>query len=250
VELFSYGYGISVYDTNCGSNESAAGAGIARFASGFLVSDQVNLPPHGPYRGGEFSFVNWGANGERMICGDSGGPDYINWPVVSGLADTHLAGVHSGITWETPGNPGTGTSAFSGAWISQVVDGLYVYPASTGWNMKYGSNYTLTLGGTASPHFIYSNTYQRIYVDYDDYTMCLQKKSSNSQAELALCSGSAAQKWEVTSANRIRNPTNNTCLTENGSQVVVNTCVSSTASLSARKKQTWMFAGRPYDVEG
>jgi len=242
----SYGYGINTADSNCHNNDSTAGAGRARYATGFTINAASDWPSNSPiFSGGSYSFPNNGTNGARLMCGDSGGPDAVSWPKTDPIT-RHIAGVHSSANLT---GTGPATSNFSGSWISNTVGGLYLYPSSTGANMGFDSSFALRLAQNIGPHFVYSDKLSRVSVDFVEETRCVQKNPSGTQAMLEFCNGSAAQQWQVTSENRIRNPNDNTCLAESGNAVVVQTCASPTALLATRRKQTWTWRGRPFDPE-
>lgn len=237
------GYGVSNLDTSCNTDYDQTGAGIARYAAGFTVDSATGFT-----YGGAFTYPNTSAGAQaHIICGDSGGMDMTTWPRSDPQYSTQI-GVHSSV--DAPIGTGDAHDTFSGSWVSNIIDGIYLFQVGVGnvsWN---SSNFNLVFGPTAFPDFIYIEQQQLLAVDFGDYSMCVQKRSStDNHAMLALCNQSAAQLWQVTADNRIRNPSTNTCLQPSGSSVIVTACVASNAPLAARRAQTWYWGGTPFTTD-
>jgi hypothetical protein len=233
------GYGVSDNDTNCQSDDDSSGAGVARFASGFTVNTASSFASGG----GTFGYLDSSKPaGARAMCGDSGGADYAGWPKSDPRVNT-LLGVHSTAIVNGTGNV---MDTSSGSWVSEELDGLYLFQWAGG-NVRWDSSFNLTLTtGSSGPFFIYDELRRTVSVDFGDSAMCLQKRSSSdAHAILATCNGSTAQKWQVTADNRIRNPSTNTCLQANGTSIVVSACVAGSTS-SASRLQTWYWRGSPF----
>jgi Ricin-type beta-trefoil lectin domain len=231
------GYGVSDNDTGCQSDTDSSGAGIARYATGFTVNTATSFAAGG----GSFAYLDSSTpGGARVTCGDSGGGDYTPWPKSDPIVQT-LIGVHSVAVVSGSGNAG---DTFSGAWVSDILDGLYLFQWGGG-NVDWDSTFNLTVGLGAGPFFIYGEQQQSVFVDFGDFSMCVQKRSRrDNHAMLATCNGSAGQKWQVTADNRIRNPSTNTCLQASGTSILVRTCVAGGTSATSRL-QTWYWRGSP-----
>src|SRR5207247_953281 len=113
-QTFSYGYGINVDDPNCFDNASSTtGAGVARFGGTFKILSGQRVGGAGSYDLENSDFV-----GQKVICGDSGGPDIMPLGPPSNVW-YHLLGVHS-----------LGTSILSNTvpslWFQTQLGGLFV----------------------------------------------------------------------------------------------------------------------------
>jgi hypothetical protein len=240
--LTATGYGVSNLDSSCDTDYDQTGAGIARYAGGFTINSGTSYTAGG----GALTFANSSAGAQaHVICGDSGGMDLANWPLSDPQFGTQV-GVHSSVA--VPVGTGNANDTYSGGWVSNILDGIYVFQLGVG-NWTWDSNHNLVLGAAAFPYFIYTEQTQTVWVDIDDGDLCLQKRSStDNHAMFSLCNQSAAQKWQVTADNRIQNPSTNTCLQASGSSVIVTTCAASNAPLATRRAQTWYWSGSPDDL--
>lgn len=100
--LTAFGYGLTQFFTNptCNSNAGhslTTGAGTARSAGPFVVTEGTNVGP----QDASYRYPNPNASGQRLTCGDSGGPDFANlgagpFPWEAGW--DIVLGVHTGDT--------------------------------------------------------------------------------------------------------------------------------------------------------
>jgi hypothetical protein len=124
--FYAFGYGISTFDTNCynhSQNTVTTGAGTARLGGPFTAV-QGSAPFAERLAGGFYRYVN--SNGgnppQSIICGDSGGPDFI--PLAGAW---QILGVHSTGTL-APSELAGSTAA--GRWVQESIGGLYLTPDS------------------------------------------------------------------------------------------------------------------------
>jgi hypothetical protein len=228
----AFGYGINVADWNCDADRSIVGAGIARRTQGFTrtsaFSDTASISWYGSYAQPS------SANG-TVICGDSGGPDFVTSEFDDNASIDQLVGVHS------TGSSTDLDSAGPSFWLQTTLGGTLLGVMGTASTLSRPLNqHTVSLQASSTTTWIYNWNTAQIYdpsqedVDQD---WCLDLSGSTVTANLCN-STKTSQHWYPDSMTRIRNgSTTGKCMTAptSGSTITVATC----ADLPTR--QGWYF---------
>ena len=221
--FIAYGYGINVVDGNCPTDNSTAGAGIARSGSPFTVTGFEN------FVGGEptlYKYSNMNGAGQVVTCGDSGGPDEVGFGPIAGPKKTHVLGVHAtGV-----GSPATSTTF--GKSLQDALLGLYLSAMNIGTATGTGA---MNLGADASGNlmFVSATDQHSLRVTYSVPTHVITAQViGNVPGPGAGCLGTvlgaqnvtvpafkacdtsdASQKWTIDPSMHIRNDLRGWCLT-------------------------------------
>jgi hypothetical protein len=218
----AFGYGATVPTTSC-TDSTTTGTGTARWAT-FVVNGTSFVSP-----GGHYAHNNTNALGQKVTCGDSGGPDYA----VFGSEDHtwgHIIGVHS------RAGSSSSLNAVAGKWLHDNIGGLFVSSYWTrtmdlGWN---GAT-SLRLHNLSSEE-ITSFKYDHAtgYLTVNPTGQCL-----NSSLTLVSCSNVTSKRWTVSSQQRITSVQTGQCLTHSGtSSLALATCSSAGEN---DQRQRWAF---------
>jgi len=238
-QVTAFGYGVNelhptnsfpedtCYSTN--PNPTHNGAGTARRSNPFTVNGGLN---EGFY-GGVYNHNN-DAGGTKVLCGDSGGPDFGSLPTNGVPPVQNQTGVHSGASYTST------TNSRVGPWLAAMRGGFFVSPHSDKTRALgfIGSSLVLYPRVNASPGaFVFLPPLQRIAVYIsDEDALCLD---SNAGGLLATCSSQLPtnQRWIITGNNQIQNVATGQCLQHrtdlNG--VTLEPCLSASAA------QTWFW---------
>jgi hypothetical protein len=230
--LLAFGYGISEFNTACtdhSQNTVTTGAGIARSGSWFTVAGG-SPPPPPPEGGGYYSFFNsnGGDPAQSIICGDSGGPDFV----LLGAA-LQAAGVHS------QGALSLGEKSLSTAantWVQDTLGGMYLSPDSM-------ANYNFAVNANWVP-FLTTNDNNGRTLRFYPSTKRINAFGANrclvptNQAAMATCQDVALQRWDIGADRRIIHIDSGQCLTASGTSVFGAACDGSAA-------QRWQFHPQP-----
>jgi hypothetical protein len=229
--ITSIGYGISNNDQNCHLPTSTFGAGTARKANFFIDGTVADNP------GGLYVWDQSGVNGPKVMCGDSGGPDFVDL-----LGVRYFLGVHS------TGVADRASSAFGGKWLSETVGGTVLtsdgFPGldmQVGWD---GTNPTMVTGG-ASTNVTYDVNSPFSWIKAAG-NKCLQAAGGvGTKATFQPCNYQmAAQKWAYGGGRMLQNFSTGLCMT-------VSTALFSPKALNMTTcngndlKQRWAFRFQP-----
>jgi hypothetical protein len=244
-EAMGYGWNIVPDIWDCAANPSGEyGAGTARASMSFQRS--------APYGFRCTSVLQWfygfpepNAANNRIMCGDSGGPDFVDMVFSEGYSVEHLLGVHSGM------NLSVAYSAGIGLPIQQALGGMFLSPLKTGHTFNLSrapSSHLVRLvsnSGGAGTTWIYNWATQHIYDPSQediDQDWCLELVPTTKRVTATLCSGASTQKWYLDPTLRIRSQSaTGLCLTAPTGEVFLT--VSTCADLPER--QGWVFHPQP-----
>ena len=234
----AFGYGIDVADWSCDTDRSIVGAGTARWTEGFTrlsyfidtaQDDNAFLPWYGHYAQPD------SVNG-TLICGDSGGPDFVTSEFDDNASIDQLVGVHSEATSTTL------DSAGPDLWLQTTLGGTMLGLMGTASSLSRPLNkHTISLQASTLTRWIYNTNTAQIYdPSQEDINQdwCLDLSGSTVVANL--CDPTrTSQRWYPDPMTRVRseNSTTGKCLTAptSGSTISVATC----ADLPTR--QGWYF---------
>ena len=234
---YALGYGINTPDWNCYTDRSIVGAGVARMGLGFTDTSLVSTDAS---RIWQYSFTQPNGGSQAVICGDSGGPDFVDMYFDDDVFDTTLVGVHS------TGSTTAGGSAGMSLWLQQALGGL---PLGMHNGVKHNlyralNSHTVSVSSTNYTRWLYDYVTHTVYdpsqedVDED---WCLDANGS-SNVVANLCSGAASQKWYPTTNLQLRNASlTGKCLSlpSSGTTPKVVTCSDSPGT------QAWQFHAQP-----
>jgi hypothetical protein len=226
----SIGYGINKYDNKCGSDMSTEGAGTARYADGFFI--QTASDPFAGLQGGFYGLTNPNNPNsmQRLICGDSGGPDF-----------TLIGGTWTGISVHSTGideNPAISTS--TNTFAQDALGGVFLSSAGAP-NMNVAVNQSTF---AVSLHDdLTAPTGSALHFDPETHRISLQGQSrcltpGSPVSMSATCSTAANQRWTLAGDGRIISNFASTCLTVSGTNVVTTTCAN---GLTVEANQFWTF---------
>jgi hypothetical protein len=225
-DVLSVGYGINVQDPNCDTDLSTVGAGTARYGSPFHI-EIASDPLPGGQQGGFYGITNSNQNGQSLICGDSGGPDFVligdRWQGIS----VHSSGVFS---------PATSTS--TSTWVQDTLGGIYLSPASA-------LNLNVVVGSSTFVVSLHDNVTapSGAVLHYDPATQRINEQSlfrcltpGNPALMRDACQDLTRQRWSLGIDGRITSVSDGTCLTASGTSVFTSACGS-----PLPMSQTWGF---------
>jgi hypothetical protein len=219
--LLAFGYGLSIDDQQCfGDPAHTTGAGTARFGGPFE-------PSSGSIAGSGATYVypNLSPTGQKVICGDSGGPD-IGWLGDDDFTWAHVVGVHSAGTTNM-------TNTATGKWLQDQLGGVYL---SSYWDRTKNVAANGTTGLQILPAS--SGIQLKYYADTQQIIAVSANKCLTSSLTLATCSTSTSQKW-TGSNQRLGAVSGGGCLTHAGTGTLALQACSSTAEMSQRQMWAW-----------
>ena len=234
----AFGYGITVSDWNCGTDRSIVGAGTARWTEGFTRQSYVSdtAPADGAYLPWYGIFAQPSSANGTLICGDSGGPDFVTSEFDDNASVGQLVGVHS------QANDAELFDTGPNLWLQTTLGGTLLGVMGTASTLSRPLNqHTVSLQASSSTSWIYNWNTAQIYdpsqedVDED---WCLDLMGNTVVANLCNTT-KPSQRWYPDAMTRIRsgNATTGNCLTAptSGSTITVSAC----ADLPTR--QGWYF---------
>lgn len=233
-QFTGYGYGINVADGSCNTDNSTAGAGVARSGAFFTVT---NGYLEGDGQPSEYAHTAVSTGGQAIYCGDSGGPDEM----VGGQGRV-LLGVHS--TGATTLDPVYSTAFDLGL---QNTLGLLLRPASAApdaWLAEDPATGNVQIVGAGGP-------YTTVSYDVSSKLLwmngrCVSATSSfwpPSIAHLATCNSlDPTELWGYSRNGQLVNPITGKCLNVSSSGVGLAACVVTLNGRSFRPSSTlWTF---------
>jgi hypothetical protein len=241
-QFTAYGYGINVADGSCGTDNTTAGAGVARSGGAFTVTPGDNFLLNG--QPDHYNHNATSTGGQAVYCGDSGGPDELTG--LTGPGRTIL-GVHStGAT--TIGD--VASTAFD-VYLQYQVGGLYLTPTSQrSSDVMVGVDRVtnvLKMVGRTNP--------DQVTLVYDVSSKLLvigggwacASAATGPGVAVSCNSGDASQQWDVRANGQIRNVTTGKCLTAGTSSLALGPCTTRDFSghLVIPATTIWLFHAQP-----
>jgi hypothetical protein len=221
--LLAFGYGVSLDDQLCFSDppNHSPGAGTARFGGPFEPSSGSILSP-----GATYQYPNLSPTGQKVICGDSGGPD-IGWLGSDDFTWAHVVGVHSAGTTNM-------TNTATNKWLQDTLGGVYL---SSYWDRTKN----VAANGTTGLQVLSASS--GILMKYNADTQQVIAVSANkcltTSLTLATCSTSSSQKWIVSGSQRIAAASGAGCLTHSATSSLTLQACSSAVEMSQRQMWAW-----------
>jgi hypothetical protein len=208
--IWAYGYGINVNDWSCQTTGDTVtnGAGIARISSPFTITFGNRVGDGGAYRHGNSN----GAD-QKVICGDSGGPDIAAFGA-SGTIWYHLTGVHSGATASE-----SLSTVVSALYAQNFLGGLLLSPLTAPTTVVgQQGNFAIgvTAGSSQQKRFVYRQDNRQIRTSSSTSSTCFGRGTRSDGTiggVFASCTIATAQQWELAPDLRIRNVASGECLT-------------------------------------
>ena len=234
-QLSAFGYGIDSSDGSCvGNSNVVTGAGTARMGSPFqIVEASVDPFSNQPIM---YKYTNSNAQGQRVMCGDSGGPDQMDmwgdWRYILGI---HSTGVDV-----------KAESVAISANIQIAIGGLYLSVRKIGSasapeikNIGVGGQGELVMGFPGYS-VVYDRTTQRLHMSYGCLSVRTNAQGQSEPYFASTCDNSNLQKWNFDPATDIRNLQTNQCIT-----AVSATSVLMTSCNVYDQRQRWLFHPQP-----
>lgn len=231
--LTAYGYGINVADWNCFDNPSSiTGAGIARSGWPFKITGGSASGD-----GGYYTYTNSNSSGQAAICGDSGGPDMINFGV-NNITWRTVLGAHSGA------DSTTGDSAATAKWFEDTLGGLYM---SSLWDPNRDAG--LYFNGPATQLWLYSVSQTPGNVSRVKYYQATKQLIAtanglcmDSATNLVTCNGSTGQQWKFNAKySQLTNVATGQCLAHYSTGTLLTQACLGVSATEAFARQEFAF---------